>query len=453
MGQTTAIRFLPPFPPFGLPWAWRWARRFVSLGVNLFRLSQEGLRLALNALGANRQRSFLTMLGVATGIFAIVGILTMVNSLQTSLTRNISSLGNTVLFVHHWPWAEGRDEWYKFVGRPKASYRDFQKLKQNLQRVKGVSYEVTAKNQVLRALGRDVSGVDVTGVTHDEQIVRDLRFQAGRFFTEMETHLGSGVCVIGDNLARNLFPQGSAVGQYVRLAGKRLRVIGVQARQGAPLFPGMPNEDDKVYVPYRLMASMFALSSRSLDKVIVVKADTYEAVPWVENEIEGLMRAARGLRPQAENNFAINKQEALMDRFEQFFGYLDTGGWVISLFSILIGGFSIGNIMYISVRERTMEIGVQKALGATRGFILYQFVAEALLLCGLGGIMGLLLIFVLGGLVQLLLGQLGIPLSVVFAPQDVLTGLGLSLLIGLLAGILPSLIAARMDPVEAIRSA
>lgn len=420
--------------------------------MSLWHLAREGVRLALNAMSANRQRSFLTMLGVATGIFAITGILTMVNSLQTSLTSNLSTLGNTVIFVHHWPWAEGRDEWYKFVGRPKASYRDFQKLKQNLRRVEGVSYEVTAKNQSLRANGRSVSGIEVTGVTRDEQVVRDLRLQGGRFFTEMETHLGSAVCVIGDNLARNLFPQSDPLGQSLRIGGKRVRVIGVQERQGAPLFPGMPNEDDKTYLPYRLIASMYNLSSRSIDKMIVIKAQDYASLPWVENEIEGLMRAARGLRPQAENNFAINKQEALMDRFEMFFGYLDTGGWVISIFSILIGGFSIGNIMYISVRERTMEIGVQKALGATRGFILYQFVAEALLMCGLGGVLGLLLVFGVGGLVQLLLQGLQVPLTVAFSPQDVATGLGLSLFIGLLAGFLPALIAARLDPVEAIRA-
>jgi putative ABC transport system permease protein len=403
-------------------------------------------------MGANRQRSFLTMLGVATGIFAITGILTMVNSLQSSLTRNISSLGNTVLFVHHWPWAEGRQEWYKFVGRPKASYRDFQKLKQNLHRVSGVSYEVTIRNEAMRAMGRDVSGVEVTGVTQDELLVRDLHFQSGRFFTDIESHLGSSVCIIGANLASNLFPQSEALGQSVRLGGKRLQVIGVQARQGAPLFPGMPNEDDKVYLPYRLVASMYSLNSRNIDKMIVIKAESHEAVPWVENETEGLVRTARGLQPRVENNFAINKQEALMERFNLFFGYLDTGGWVISLFSILIGGFSIGNIMYISVRERTMEIGVQKALGATNGFILYQFVMEALLLCGLGGILGLVMIFGVGGLIQLLLAQLQIPLTVSFSPQDVLAGLGVSLLIGLLAGIIPSFIAARLDPVEAIRA-
>lgn len=396
-------------------------------------------------------RAFLTMLGVATGIFVITGILTMVNSLQKSATESVANLGNTTIFVHHWPWAERGDDWYKFIGRPKVSFRDFQKLKQNLNRVRGVSYEVTLRNQSVRAGSQSMSSMEVLGVTHDAGEVKGMSFDDGRYFTEVESHLGSSVCIVGAKVAENLFPDSRPIGQYIRIRGKRMRIIGVQEKKGAALFPGMPSEDERIYIPYRQLTGMMNTEKRSVEKVITVKADKYEELELVESDIIGLMRSARGLKPKVENNFAINKQEALMNRFDSFFGYLKTGGWVISIFSILIGGFSIGNIMYISVRERTSEIGVQKALGSTRPFILYQFISEAIYICLLGGLIGLGLVFLLGGLVQVIITQLSIPFTVSFSVFDVMIGLGLSAFIGLISGFMPALLAAKMDPVIAIR--
>ncbi|MEL7064234.1 MAG: FtsX-like permease family protein, partial [Bacteroidota bacterium] len=165
----------------------------------------------------------------------------------------------------------------------------------------------------------------------------------------------------------------------------------------------------------------------------------------------GLIRASRGLKPRMEDNFAINKQEALMSRLESVFGYLETGGWVISIFSILIGGFSIGNIMYISVKERTNEIGVQKALGSSQAFVMYQFLTESLLLCFIGGLVGILMVVLMGVTAEAVLQAANVPLEVTFAPSDILIGVGVSLLIGLLAGIIPASLAAKLDPVVAIR--
>lgn len=419
--------------------------------MNILQFIVEGSRFAIHAISSNRMRAFLTMLGVATGIFAITGILTMVNSLQKSATESVANLGNTTIFVHHWPWAEGGNEWYKFIGRPKVSYRDFQRLKQNMRRVEGVAYTVTLRNQAVQADAQNVSGIELLGVTHDAGEVLDMAFSDGRYFTEVESHLGASVCIIGHAVAENLFPDSRAIGQYARIRGKRMRVIGVQEKKGAALFPGMPSEDERVYIPYFQLSSSMNTEKRSIEKVITVKAERYEELELVESDIIGNMRAARGLKPKAENNFAINKQEALMNRFESFFGYLKTGGWVISIFSILIGGFSIGNIMYISVRERTSEIGVQKALGSTGPFILYQFISEAIYICVLGGLIGLLLVFALGMGVQVIIERLSIPFTVSFSVFDVFIGLGLSILIGLISGFMPALMAARMDPVIAIR--
>lgn len=419
--------------------------------MNLFQFLREGTKFAFQAIGASRMRAFLTMLGVATGIFAITGILTMVNSLQTSITNNISALGNTTIFVHHFPWKDNGDDWFKFFNRPKVSYNDYQKLKKNLDRVAGVSFEASVGGQMVRAAGRGISGISVVGTTEDFGLIKDIEFSEGRYFSEIEHHLGSAVCMIGYNIAENLFPDGPALNQFIRVKGRRLRVIGVLSKQGASMFFGNASDDDKVYLPYRVIAKMYNVSNRSIEKVVTIKAETYEDLEYVEDETIGIVRAARGLKPRTEDNFAINKQEALMNQFEVAFGFLKTGGWVISIFSILIGGFSIGNIMYISVRERTNEIGIQKSLGATKGFILYQFLAEAVLICFLGGILGLGAVFGVGFLAQWIFTTFDLPMQVYFSLADIITGLGLSVGIGILSGFIPSLIAASLDPVIAIR--
>ncbi|MDX2249590.1 MAG: ABC transporter permease [Bacteroidia bacterium] len=419
--------------------------------MNLIQFLVEGIKIAFTAIGANRLRAFLTMLGVATGIFAIVGILTMVNSMQTSITKNLSALGNTTIFVHHWPWQDNRNDWYKFINRPKVSYRDFQKLKQNLTGVEGVCYEVSVRGQLVRAEGRSISNVELVGSTSDMSKVRDLSFLYGRYFSEIEHHLGNPVCIIGYNIAQNLFPDQDPSGKFIRISGKRLMVTGVLTKVGSTMFFGAASEDDKVFIPYSVLPKMFNLNTRAAEKVITIKASHYEDLPYVESETIGLIRAARGLRPQMEDNFAINKQEALMSQFETMFGYLETGGWFISLFSILIGGFSIGNIMYISVRERTREIGIQKALGATKGFVLYQFIMEAVLICFFGGLIGLGMVFGIGGLIQSIMTAMDLPMQVSFALGDLMTGIGLSVFTGLASGIIPATLAASLDPVTAIR--
>lgn len=408
----------------------------------------EGIVMALRALRSHRLRALLTIFGVATGIFAITGILTLVYSMQTTLTEKISALGNTTMFVHHVPWTEDRADWYKFRNRPPITYADFSYASSRLDRLDGMSFEISVSDKTLQAEGRSVSGVSVVGATHDLILARPLELYAGRYFSDIESHLGRPVCLMGYSIATALFPDQNPVGQYVRIGKNRMLIIGVIDKQGANLFGG-GSDDEKVYIPYETLAKLYDTQHKY--GIMIIRADAYENVTLVSENLRAIMRAGRSLKPSVEDNFAINQQEALMERFDSFFNYLEWGGTVISIFSILIGGFSIGNIMYISVRERTQEIGVQKALGATRGFVLFQFLAEAICLCLIGGIVGILLTFLLGSLIQAVLSGLALPFTVSYSPWHMLYGLGIAFLIGLVAGILPAGTAASLDPVVAIR--
>lgn len=411
----------------------------------------ESLRFAWKAIRSNRQRSLLTMLGVGTGIFAITGILTMVNSLQVSVTAGLESLGNTVFFVHNWPWAEETEDWYQFFNRPRMSYGDFLALENGLNGVEGIMFQATARGQMVQANGNSATGVEVNGQTEGASVLGAWALQAGRPITQLEYYRGASVAVLGINVAESLFPGSSAVGQYFRVGGKRMLVVGVMERRGQGLVQFGASDDDKVFIPFQKFGSMYALNSRGIDKVIAVKAKEYDNLEFVEQETIGLIRSARGLSIRQDNTFSINKQEALMSRFEDVFRYLRIGGIVISIFSVLIGGFSIGNIMYISVRERTNEIGVQKALGSARGFILSQFLTEALMLCIMGGMIGIAFVGLIGVLVQAVLGTLDLALEVSFSIADLLTGMAVAAFIGLVAGTIPALMASKLDPVEAIR--
>ncbi|RMG25688.1 MAG: ABC transporter permease [Bacteroidetes bacterium] len=420
--------------------------------MNLVQFVIEGIGFAIKAIQSNRTRAFLTMLGVATGIFAITSILAMVNSLKTSITENLSALGNTTLFIHNWPWADNHDDWYKYFNRPKVSFREYERLKLQLppEKIEAIFFQATVANQTARAYGRSISGITVAASTPGVSVVNDFNFSQGRFFSDIEFNMSAPVCIVGHTVAENLFPNEPAVGKYIRIKNKRLRIVGVLEKVGSSLF-GMSGEDEMVFIPYALAPRLFNLSRRFVDKLIVVKVANYEDLEYIENEIRGIIRAARGLKPAAEDTFSINKQESVIQQIDQVFGFLEKGGWAISIFSILIGGFSIGLIMYISVRERTNEIGIQKALGATRSFILYQFLVEALLICLLGGALGLMGVYGLTSAIQYLIERADVSMEVAIRSREIFVGLGLSAGVGILSGFAPALIAALIDPVVAIR--
>lgn len=419
--------------------------------MKLLALTVEGMRIGIKSLISNRLRTLLTMLGVAIGIFAITVIFTLVNSLTFSLNKNLSELGNTVVFVHHFPWTnDAMSNWQKYVLRPMVTYNEFLKLKNELHHVDGVAFEARIGWQTIHHREREVQPVAVRSITYDYFIINSMETAEGRPFNEVEVDGGRAVCVIGHNVATQLFPGVSALDKEIEVRGKSARVVGVTALAGTNLFGSSP--DDIVYVPYSFGQRLFDMRSQRVDKTIAVKVSSLEWLERVEDEIVGLMRAQRGLRPKAENNFEINRPEMLMNVFSDATNYLRVGGVIISIFSIVVGGFGIGNIMFSTVKERTFEIGVQKALGATRSFILFQFLFESVLLCFVGGLMGLLLNWGVTLLLQWAIVQVGANFTVVTSVGSLLLGVAISVMIGLVSGFIPARIAAKMDPVESMRA-
>lgn len=390
------------------------------------------------------------MLGISIGIFAITIIGTMVYSLESTITRNLSALGNTVVYIHHWPWKDNSGDWFKFMNRPKVSYRDFEFLQTNLTHIQGIAYEMTRGGQKVKAGKNSLENITMKGVTQDYQKINDFQYSEGRYFTPIESSAGRPVCILGYTVAKELFGGRNCIGQEVIVMGKKVKVIGVVDKQGAGIFGD--SFDDRIVVPYPFMARLFNAQSRMGDKLITIKAESYEKLPRLEDDIRGWLRIARGLKPSVEDNFAINKQEMLMTQLDAIFGSLRIGGMFISILSVLVGGFGIANIMFVSVKERTHEIGIQKSLGATRSFILLQFLIESVLLCIAGGIIGIILLFLMSGLAQLIIHKIEFDFEILISYRDLVTGLILSFIIGLLSGFSPSWIASKMDPVEAMRS-
>ncbi len=286
------------------------------------------------------------------------------------------------------------------------------------------------------------------GCTRDFVFVNNFELEKGRFLSEFEINGARKSCVLGNQVAKNFFgPFTNPIGEEILIKGKKFKVVGVIAPQGDMNIFG-PSIDFQVIIPYTTFANTFDVTKRTVDRLITVKAESPDKVYEVENQIIGLIRA----KPTQEDNFSINKQEALMKQFDQIFGALNIGGSVISLFSLLVGGFGIANIMFVSVKERTVEIGIQKALGSTQFFILQQFLLESIILCVIGGLIGIFFLFAVSGLLQWLIYLAELKFVMTIKWQDILLGIGLSVMIGIISGFLPAYTASKLDPIEAMRA-
>lgn len=409
---------------------------------------RESVSFAYQSIRSNLLRTLLSLLGITIGVFCIISILTLVDSMQYSIQNSLSKLGDRVVFVQKWPWLFSNDyPWWKYINRPELKYREMEVLQKRFPQAEAISFSVWANAKKLNNGNNSAESVTIRGLSLDYDKVMELSFEDGRFFNESESQSGEPVIVLGNQLAHNLFPGNLiAIGKSIEAYGRKMRVIGVLSKEGQGLGADGGGQDMQAMVPLNFIRNINNIEDGEFNPSILVKAPKNANLDAFEEELHGVMRSIRKLSPRQEDDYATNKITMLTSFITGFFKKVSLYGWIIAGFSILVGGFGIANIMFVSVQERTHIIGIQKAIGAKSYMIMIQFLGEAIMLCILGGLIGLALIFILSQLLNMVF-----PFKLILTLKNSLIGVGLSSFIGVLSGYFPSRKAAKLDPITAIR--
>jgi len=412
----------------------------------LLKILQESFRFAIQALIGNKLRTLLSLLGVTIGIFAIISVFAVVDSLERNIRSSVESLGDNVVFVNKWPWSMGEDyPWWKYYQRPLPTIQELNSLEQRLEMADAVTFVAGAGNKTAKYNSNDVEGIGVVAVSHGYQDVYGFELTSGRYFSILESATGKPVAIIGDNIAQSLFEGENPIGKVIKFMGQRATVIGVFEKAGDSIIGS--SDDDNVVIPVKFGRNFIRLNSESTNPMFMVKAKQGVSNEQLKDDLTRVMRSVRRLSPKSDDNFALNETSILSNGIDMMFGVIDLAGIIIGGFSLLVGGFGIANIMFVSVKERTNIIGIQKAIGAKNYFILLQFLFEAILLCLIGGILGISVVYA-----GTLIADYYIDFDIVLSANNVITGLWVSVLIGVISGMIPAIAAAKLDPVEAIRS-
>lgn len=406
--------------------------------MNLLTEVGEGLRIAWGAIRANKMRAMLTTLGIVIGIVTVTLMGTAIHGLNAAFLKSVSAVGTDVFFIQKWPWFND-EPWWKLIKRREIYLADGRAFVRNAN----PAWHVNLQSVGIRTLkhGRSVAnGVFLVGNTEAGVYTDGLTFSAGRYFTASEVEGNRPVCVLGSDVAKNFFPHGDAVGSRIRIENNSFEVIGVLEKKGK--FLGIENLDNTAHIPVTQMARGFTFFPGVR---IVVKVGGLEQLDDAREEVRAVMRRVRRLPPADPDDFSVNSLDAFIERFKQVSRIIGSVGLFITGLSLFVGGIGIMNIMFVSVTERTREIGIRKAVGAKRRTILIQFLIEAAAICMIGGLIGLgLAALATWGISRVFPASMSIPIAAL--------ALGVSALTGIIAGFLPAWRAARMNPVDALRA-
>lgn len=409
-------------------------------------LLKESIVFAWQALVSNKLRTFLSLLGITIGIFAIITVFTIVDSLERNIRGSVQSLGDNVVYIMKWPWDFGPDyPWWKYMNRPVPDYKELAELQKKVKSASAMGFRIGAR-RTLKQKNNTVENATVSGWSFNYDKVKTFEITDGRYFREDEVEGGYNVVILGYTLAQGLFPNNEyAVGKTIKVAGRNCKVIGLFKKEGESMLGN--TMDNQAVIPYNFARLLMDVKSENSDPLIAIKAKTGVTNDQLKEELTGTMRVIRGLKPLADDNFALNETNVLSKNFDPLFDFVSITGAIIGGFSILVGGFGIANIMFVSVRERTNIIGIQKSLGAKNFFILSQFLFEAIFLSLIGGVIGLVIIYLLT-----LVSHSFIDMEITLTRSNIILGLSVSVLIGIISGFIPAYGASQLDPVEAIRT-
>jgi len=413
----------------------------------ILKIIGESAILALGQLSGNKLRSFLSLLGITIGIFCIISVYSGVDSLEDNVRSSFDKLGSDIIFVEKFSWSDSFQNWWKYIKRPNPSFEDYELVREKVKSAGKSCFYAMVGFSTLKYKSNSAQNVVIMGATADFIDMFSSEIEIGRNLTPSEYRTAANKVVLGYNVADALFGGIDPLNKTIKLKGRKYKVTGVIAKSGDDVI-NVADFDDAVLVSAESAKTMANFKSRNVMRTTIgVKAAEGNDIEDLKDEVSGVIRANHRLRPREDDDFSLNEMSMLTSILDSVFVVLSFVGSIIGAFAIVVGMFSVANIMFVSVKERTPLIGVKKALGAKHYVILLEFLIESVVLCILGGIFGLGLVY----LVTLLLSAVaGFPIYLSW--NNILLGVGISLLVGIVSGIIPAYMASRMDPVEAIRA-
>lgn len=416
--------------------------------TNFRQITATSIVQAFVELKANKLRTFLSLLGITIGIFCIISVLTVLDSLKNSIQKDMATLGSDVLYIGRWPWMDdgGEYKWWEYWRRPGMTPRDVRAIESQVPDAATATLCLTTRRLTVKYRDMELSSIAGYAVMTFFDKVQNIDIQLGRYLSTSELDGGNNSVVLGYAVYMNLFPGNiDPLGKSVTFLGRRFNVVGVMKKAGQNM-AGF-DYDNSVVFPYYAAASLLDMKSSNIDPLLAVKAAPGKNIDEVKYEVAGVLRRTRKVRPGEPDNFAINQLSQVSERLNLIFGTIDVVAWFIGGLSLLVGAFGIANIMFVTVKERTRIIGLKKAVGAKRSSILLEFLLEAVALSMIGGLIGIVVVVVIG-----LVVSYAFDFEVVLSFANFLIGIFVSIFVGVLAGITPAISASKLDPVVAIRT-